>query len=239
MVGSVQGFARQGLWLWGFSVTTNDRIGIIFDMDGVLVDSAESHLQSWQVLAEENGTSVTSEQVAASFGQQNRDIVPTLFGPVSDARLTELANRKEQIYRDLVREAPPIAEGAVSLVRSLHEAGAALAIGSSAPRDNIDLVLSAMGVSECIAVIVSGDDVTRGKPDPQVFAMTIEQLGVPARRCVVVEDAPVGVQAGKAAGAKCVAVLMHHPAEAFQRADLVVARLVDLSRESLDSLARR
>ena len=218
-------------------MTTMDRIGVIFDMDGVLVDSADAHLQSWQVLAEENGVSVTSQQVAASFGQQNRDIVPTLFGSVSDARFTELADRKEQIYRDLVREAPPIVEGAVALVRRLYEAGAALAIGSSAPRANIDLVLSAMVISDCIGVIVSGDDVTRGKPDPQVFAMAIEQLRIPPQRCVVIEDAPVGVEAGKAAGAQCVAVLMHHPVEAFGKADLIVARLSELSNAALASLA--
>lgn len=220
-------------------MTTSERIGVIFDMDGVLVDSAGAHLQSWRVLAEENGASVTSDQVAASFGQQNRDIVPILFGSVAQSRLTALADRKEQIYRDLVREHPPIVEGAASLVRSLYEMEIGLAIGSSAPRANIDLMLSAMGISDCIEVIVSGDDVTRGKPDPQVFSLAIEQLRISPSRCVVVEDAPVGIEAAKAAGARCVAVLMHHPVEAFVDADLVVAHLSDLSRNVLESLAGR
>lgn len=219
-------------------MTSEKPFGVIFDMDGVLVDSAQPHLQSWQALAEENGASVTSEQFASTFGQQNRDIIPTLFGPVSDTRLTALADRKEQLYRDLVRSAPPIVDGAVSLVRSLHEAGAGLAVGSSGPRANIDLVLTAMSVQDCIDVVVSGDDVNRGKPDPQVFTLAVEHLGVPPAHCVVIEDAPVGIAAARAAGTRCVAVLMHHPAESFSGADLIVPRLSDLSIDELVSLAR-
>lgn len=220
-------------------MTSEKPFGVIFDMDGVLVDSARPHLRSWQLLAEENGASVTPEQFASTFGQQNRDIIPALFGPVSDTRLTALADRKERLYRDLVRESPPIVDGAVSLVRSLHEAGACLAVGSSGPRANIDLVLTAMGVQNCIEVVVSDDDVTRGKPDPQVFALAVEQLGISPTHCVVIEDAPVGIAAARAAGTRCVAVLMHHPAESFSGADLIVPRLSDLSIDELVSLARR
>lgn len=220
-------------------MTSVKPFGVIFDMDGVLVDSARPHLRSWQLLAEENGASVTSEQFASAFGQQNRDIIPALFGPVSDARLTALADRKERLYRDLVRESPPIVDGAVSLVRSLHEAGAGLAVGSSGPRANIDLVLMAMGVQDCIDVVVSGDDVTRGKPDPQVFSLAVEKLRLPPNQCVVIEDAPVGIAAARAAGTKSVAVLMHHAAEAFAEADMIVPKLSDLSVDELASLARR
>jgi beta-phosphoglucomutase len=204
-------------------------IGVIFDMDGVLVDSAGPHLRSWQLLAEECGGAVTDEQFSQTFGQQNRDIVPFLFGPVSETRLKELSDRKEELYRDLVRADPPIVAGAVELVRDLCRAGAALAVGSSGPAENIDLVLSSMGVKGCISVVVSGDDVTRGKPDPQVFLLAAQRLGIEPGRCVVIEDAPVGVQAARAAGARTVAVLMYHPAEAFSEADLIVERLGDVS----------
>ncbi len=220
-------------------MTSEKPFGVIFDMDGVLVDSARPHLRSWQLLAEENGASVTSEQFASSFGQQNCDIIPALFGPVSDTRLAVLADRKEQLYRDLVREDPPIVDGAASLVRSLHEAGAGLAVGSSGPRANIDLVLTAMGVQHCIDAVVSGDDVTRGKPDPQVFTLAVERLRIPPADCVVIEDAPVGIAAARAAGTRCVAVLMHHPAGAFREADMIVPRLSDLSVDELVSLVRR
>lgn len=211
-------------------------LGVIFDMDGVLVDSAEPHLRSWRLLAGENGIEVTDEQFATTFGRQNDDIIPILFGDVDEARLIALANRKEALYRDLVRNLTPIVDGAVELVRDLRRFGARLAIGSSGPRANIDLVLSAMGVIDDFDVVVSADDVTRGKPDPQVFQIACEWLALSPGRCVVIEDAPVGVTAAKAAGAWCVAVMMHHPRDAFAHADHVVASLGELSVTDVTAL---
>ena len=199
--------------------------GVIFDMDGVLVDSAAPHLESWRRLARDNGCDVTPEQFAATFGRQNKDIIPLLFGSMSESRLRTMSDRKEEIYRQLVRGRVSVVAGAAELVRTLHMAGARLAIGSSGPRTNIDLVLAEMGVAGLFSTIVSADDVTRGKPDPQVFAIACERLGLPPDRCVVIEDAPAGVTAAKAAGCRAVAVLMHHPAQCFIDADLVIDRL--------------
>ena len=215
---------------------TSDTMGVIFDMDGVLVDSAQPHFRSWQLLAEENGATVTEEQFKSTFGQQNDDIIPFLFGEVSPQRLRRLAYRKEELYRDLIRAQAPIVEGAPELVRSLHDAGVTLAVGSSGPLANIELVLDAMGVRQLVSVIVSGDEVTRGKPDPQVFSIACQKLSILPSRCVVIEDAPVGVQAARAAGTRVVAVLMYHPAEAFSGADCIVDRLGGLSVGQLRAL---
>jgi beta-phosphoglucomutase len=138
----------------------------------------------------------------------------------------------------LIGKRPPIVDGAAGLIRGLHQAGARLAIGSSGPRENIELVVGAMDVAKYISAIVSGDDVSRGKPDPQVFMLAAERLGVRPARCVVIEDAPVGVQAARAAGMRTVGVLMYHPAEALQGADYMVQRLADLTVERVISLAR-
>ena len=218
-------------------MTASDSIGVIFDMDGVLVDSAEPHLRSWQLLAAENGSVVAPEQFAATFGKQNRDIIPELFGYVSPVRLEALGDRKEEIYRDLVRNDPPIVPGAIDLVCELHAGGARLAVGSSGPRANIDLILAAMGVSDRVSTVVSADDVTRGKPDPQVFLMAADRLGLPPNRCVVIEDAPVGIEAAHRAGARSVAVTLHHAAATFEQAHLIVARLSDLSAKAVFELA--
>lgn len=220
-------------------MTADGPIGVIFDMDGVLVDSAESHFQSWKGLAEECGGTVTKEQFARTFGRQNRDIIPILFGDVHEERLKALADRKEEIYRELIRQRLPIVDGAAKLVHALHDGGVRIAVGSSAPRANIDLVLDAMGVADCVCVVVSGDDHSRGKPDPQVFEVAAERLGLTPSRCVVVEDAPVGIKAARAAGARAVAVLLYHPADAFAEADHIVPRLADLSVDELTSLVRR
>lgn len=210
--------------------------GVIFDMDGVLVDSAAAHLQSWQQLAREFGREVTEEQFAATFGQRNRDIIPVLIGDVPGATVETLGDRKEEIYRDLIRDSAPIVEGAIDLVCSLHKAGVSLAVGSSGPRANIDLVLDVMGVGELISVVVSSDEVTRGKPDPQVFTIACQRLRIEPARCIVIEDAPAGVEAAQAAGTRVVAVLLHHPLEAFRRPDHVVSRLADLTVGSILTL---
>ncbi len=220
----------------------SSRVGVIFDMDGVLVDSAAAHFRSWQILAKEMGTTVTREQFAHSFGRHNRDIVPMFFGPMPEARLVELSRRKEEIFRELVRHRPPIMAGATELIHGLAKLGVRMAVASSGPRANIDLILSAMNVAVLLPVIVGAEDVTRGKPDPEVFATAAARLDLPPRRCVVIEDAPAGVQAARAAGAWVVALLTTHPVEAFERdpgnsvPHRVVPRLADLSAKELIEL---
>ena len=219
--------------------TYSRAFGVIFDMDGVLVDSADSHWESWRRLAQENRRTATREQFAATFGRQNRDIIPILFGEVSAARTQALSDRKEAIYRDLIRDHLPVVPGAVELIRSLFADGAVLAVGSSGPKANIALVLKAMRVADAISVIVSAEDVTRGKPDPQVFQLAARRLGLLPSRCIVIEDAPAGVEAAKAAGARAVAVLIHHPRQAFPHADCIVDYVADLSAQRLRTLLKK
>jgi len=220
-------------------MTGQEPVGVIFDLDGVLIDSAELHFESWQRMAREYGTSLGREQFHATFGRQNRDVIRILFGDVSDSLGLEMANRKEALYRNLVGVKPPIVAGAVELVLALARVGASLALGSSAPRENIDLILGAMGISHLISVVVSGNDVVRGKPDPQVFSLACAGLKLPPRRCVVIEDAPAGIEAARRAGTKTVAVLIHHDAQALSQADVAVARLADVTIEEVLLLARR
>lgn len=152
---------------------------VIFDMDGVLIDSAEAHLESWRLLAAELGCEVTEQQFATSFGRQNRDIVPLLLGgDLDEDRVRQLGSRKEALYRDLVRGRVQAIDGAVDLVRRCRRAGLKLAVGSSAPPENIELVLDELGIADCFDVIVHDGDVGRGKPDPQVFLIAARRLGL-------------------------------------------------------------
>ena len=210
--------------------------GVIFDMDGVLVDSAASHLESWRALANEQGVPLSESDVTATFGRQNRDIIPILFGAKEPAEVDALADRKEVIYRDLVRAEVPVVDGAIDLIDALHQVGCKLAVGSSAPRANIDLVLEWMGRAHCFEAIVSGDEVSRGKPDPQVFAMACARLGLAPDRCVVIEDAPAGVTAAKRAGAAAVAILLYHERYAFKGADHFADQLCNLTVADLYKL---
>lgn len=204
-------------------------LGVIFDMDGVLVDSRAAHLESWRRLAAELGAHIAENEFDRTFGRTSRDIIAMLFGGGrGDDEVRRLDDRKEAMYRDLIRGAVPAMPGAVELVAALHDAGFALGIGSSGPPQNVALVSAGMGLDRWIDGTVSGADVSRGKPDPQVFLLAAERIGRPPRHCAVIEDAPVGIEAARRAGCTAIALCSTHPAAAFAEADLVVQRLSDL-----------
>ena len=130
----------------------------------------------------------------------------------------------------------PTMRGAVTLVRSLFDRGFSLAVGSSGPPENIQLCLEEMQIARFFSVVVTGMDVEHGKPDPQVFLLAAHRLAADPMRCVVIEDAPAGVQAARRAGMKCIALVGSHPPAVLQNADRVVTSLDDISPETIQSL---
>jgi beta-phosphoglucomutase len=203
---------------------------VIWDVDGTLVDTAELHFAAWERLARTIGKPFTRADFAATFGQRNPEIIRQLFGThYGDAEIADLGFRKEEFYRAAARQGVELLPGARSLLEGLHAAGFRQAIGSSAPLANLDLILGITHTLRFFDAIVSAEDTQRGKPDPQVFLVAADKLGVPSLHCLVMEDAVAGVQAAKAAGMKCVAVRFvgHHPESALVSAgaDLVVPSL--------------
>jgi beta-phosphoglucomutase len=222
----------------GIDVRVVDRPGaVIFDVDGVLVDSYDAHLRSWVLVAREHGRDLTEDEFAATFGQTSREIITRFWGAELDGAAREaLDARKEAIYRDLIRADFPAMDGAVALIDALAAAGFLLAVGSSGPPENVELTLERLGRRERFHAMVTGRDVTRGKPDPQVFALAAERLGVAPDRCVVVEDAPVGIAAAHAAGMASVALVGTAAAESLVAANLVVRSLRELDPPRLAAL---
>jgi len=213
-------------------------VGLIFDMDGVLVDSAQSHWHSWKQLGDEIGKPITEAQFHATFGRQNRDIIPLIFGLDDDETIQRLGERKEVLYRDLVRDHIPAVDGAVDLVAACHQAGFKLAIGSSAPPENVDLVLDGMQIADYFPTRITARQVTRGKPDPQVFLLAAEGLGLPSSQCAVMEDAPSGIDAALAAGAAAIGFAGTHPVESLQHAHRVVTSLRQVGPGDIEALIR-
>ncbi len=214
-------------------------LAVIFDVDGVLVDSYNAHYESWQLLCGERGLTMTHDQFIATFGRTSREIIKELWRDraTSEATVAELDDRKEALFRELLARDFPALDGAVELIDQLHEAGVPLAVGSSGPPKNVGLVLAALDRGSVFGGVVTGDDVTRGKPDPQVFQLGAERLGAPPSICVVIEDAPVGVAAAHAAGMKCVALVSTgRVREKLGAADLIVDSLRELDLQVLRSL---
>jgi beta-phosphoglucomutase len=208
---------------------------IIWDVDGTLVDTAELHFAAWTALAREVDQPFTRADFQATFGKRNPEIIRQLYGDrFSDQEIANLGNRKEELYRAAARQkGVKLLPGVKSLLQELREAGYQQAIGSSAPRENLDLILHLTGIEHYFSVLVSAEDTQRGKPDPQVFLVAADRLGIPPARCLVLEDAPAGVQAAKAGGMKCIAVSFvgYHPDSALKEAgaELVVKTLEQVS----------
>jgi beta-phosphoglucomutase len=206
---------------------------VIWDVDGTLVDTAELHFQAWVALAAELKKPFTRADFAATFGWRNPEIIPKLFGHYSDREIQEMGDRKENLYREAARKGVKLLPGVRALLEALHAAGIKQAIGSSAPRNNLELILDITGTRTFFDALVSMEDTRRGKPDPEVFLLAAGKLNVPSQRCLVLEDAPAGVQAAKAGGMHCIAVTFvghHDPAVLHQAgADVIVPSLEQVS----------
>ncbi|MHC5033678.1 MAG: HAD family hydrolase [Planctomycetota bacterium] len=218
----------------------NSRYGVIFDMDGVLADTARAHFKTWQQVGAEWGVEVTWEVFDAAFGRPNHQTIPEMFGRgVAEDEIREIDRLKEEAFRDTFGWDVAPLPGVVALVRGLHRTGYRLAVGSSGPRENIELVLNTLRIAPCFSVIVSGWDVERGKPHPEVFLKAADGMGVEPDMCLVIEDVPAGIQAARAAGMKCVAVASTRPVTELVEADQVVERLEEVSVADIATLLAR
>ena len=181
---------------------------VLWDMDGTLIDSEAFHWISWRNALAMEGITITHEQFLSSFGQRDDSIVPQWLGAAATPeRIQRVANTKEELYRHLVRRdgISPI-PGVARWIHQLHKDGWHQAIASAAPRGNIDVVLEALSAAHIFQAIVSAEDVHRGKPDPEVYLVAAARLEVPPERCIVVEDAVVGVQGARSAGMKSIGI---------------------------------
>jgi HAD superfamily hydrolase (TIGR01509 family) len=208
---------------------------VLWDMDGTLVDSEDLHWIAWRESMADEGIAITHEQFLSSFGQRNDSIIPAWLGAAATPeRIREIEAAKEERFRRLVRDIGVLPlPGAVAWVNQLRERGWLQAVASSAPRANVNTVLEAMRTASSFQGIVSAEDVQGGKPDPEVFLLAADRLGVPPDRCIVVEDAAAGLEAARRAGIFSIGV---NRSGLYLVADLVVTSLDQLEPEAFDNL---
>jgi beta-phosphoglucomutase len=210
---------------------------IIWDMDGVIVDSSEEHRRSWQQLAAEEGVMFSDADFWSTFGWSNAAIIPRFWGAdLSREQIDALAHRKEIYLRALLRERMVALPGALELMQAAHEANLKQSLASSAPVENIRLISDLLGLHRWLDAVVSGDRLPRGKPAPDIFLLAAEQLGVAPNQCLVIEDAPAGVAAAKAAGMCCLAVTTSHQAPVLAGADRIVTSLKEVQFAELQAM---
>ncbi|MFX0012775.1 MAG: HAD family hydrolase [Candidatus Hermodarchaeota archaeon] len=210
------------------------RYCIIFDMDGVLADTEPIHFESWIKLGKEIGVEFTRELFKQTFGQQSPTITRKLVGAGIDQTLIEKwANLKEQYYREMLQNKLQPLPGVVDLIKSLKVKGFKLAVGSSGPPENVDLLLTSLKIKNYFDVIITADDVEKGKPEPDVFLMVSNILKINPKNCIVIEDAPVGIEAAKRARMKVIALTTTHDKGELQAAQMIMKDLSNLSIEDI------
>jgi beta-phosphoglucomutase family hydrolase len=198
---------------------------VLWDLDGVLVDTAPFHFEAWQELFQSLGKGFADADFRRTFGLRNDAILGDILGELAPAEVERLAQKKEELYREKIEGRVTAIPGAMGLLRRLQQRGRKSAIVSSTTRENVRVVLGSLGIEGVFEAVVAEEDAPRGKPDPQGFLVAAEKLGVEAEECVVIEDAPGGVEAAKRAGMSCIGVTTSRPREALAGADLVVDSL--------------
>jgi beta-phosphoglucomutase family hydrolase len=212
---------------------------VIWDMDGVIADTAPYHLSAWQEIFGKRGVKFTVEDFRHSFGRRNDTIIrKTLGEKTAQDEIEAIAGEKEATFRRMIGQKIRPLPGAVELLQSLKQNGVKMALASSTPIENIRLITGSLGIANCFQAIVTGHDVTEGKPRPEVFLLAAQRLGVKPGNCVVIEDAVAGVTAAKRAGMHCVAVTSTHSRQSLKEADLIVKTLEEISINDLEGLLR-
>ncbi len=212
--------------------------GVIFDLDGVIVDSSIFHFGAWQRWAHKVGIieEVDKEWFSEHHGKRNDAIITATLGPISKTELETHATCKEEYFRELARGKIEPLPGVSTLIEELRNDGWMLAIGTSTPRENLDLVLNEIPFSSAFTATACGSEVTHGKPAPDIFLRAAELLELPPERCVVVEDAPSGVAAARAGGFACLAVATTRPRELLSEANLLLDSLEEATLEMVEKM---
>jgi beta-phosphoglucomutase family hydrolase len=211
-----------------FYIVGKTRIAVIWDMDGVLVDSASFHFAAWQEVFSKRGVKFTEEDFIGFFGSRNDFIVRNVLGQnIPEEDIKKITQEKELEFRDKIKGKVKLLPG-VSTLLDMMRGNLKMALVSSAPKENIDLVTRELNMEEYFDYVVSGHEVMESKPSPEVYSLAAQKLETNPKNCLVIEDSPLGVKAAKAAGMKCLAVNHSHPQQDMIEANAVVNTLEDM-----------
>jgi beta-phosphoglucomutase family hydrolase len=213
--------------------------GILWDMDGVLVDTGELHYKSWATTLAGYGYDLTFDLFKTTFGMNNYDILKTIYGhPPSPDFLAQVTDQKEGSFREMIHGRARPLPGVLDWLEQIKARGFAQAVASSAPIENVDVLVDELGLRPYFSALVSGYAM-QGKPAPDIFLEAARQVGVLPSACLVIEDSIAGVQAAKRAGMTCIAVLTTNPASALSAADLITPTLAELDPAVIEDLLAR
>lgn len=209
---------------------------VLWDMDGVLIDTTAAHFESWRTVVAECGIQLDRQTFLGLLGRNNIDTVQILMKrPITPREAETIGKKKEELFREMLRGNAKLLPGVLDWLACFRSRGYAQAVATSAPWENIDALMESTGIRPYFQAIVSAYELP-GKPDPYVFQEAARQVGIPPAECLVIEDSKAGIEAAKRGGFHCLAVETTHPIEKLQQADWVLHRLS--SQDPVDFIAQ-
>ncbi len=210
---------------------------VVFDMDGVIVDTNPTHKIAIQQFCARYGLNLSEEELCTKvYGRTNRDWITNLFGKLTEEQLEAYAFEKEQLFRELYAPIIEPVKGLVSFLELLKTNNIPRSIATSAPRANVDFVLNATGIGHYFDIILDESMVSRGKPDPEIYLKSAKALNLPNAQCIVIEDSLSGVAAAKASGSKVIGITTTHTHEELSNTDLMIDDFNNLSVHDIRSI---
>ncbi|HEY8559597.1 MAG TPA: HAD family phosphatase [Pyrinomonadaceae bacterium] len=212
----------------------------IFDMDGTLVDNMRFHTEAWGRMLAENGVAMNAHDfLVKTAGKTNREILPGVFGELTDERIDELGERKESLYRELFLPERKTLPGALEFLEEAQKLGVKMAVATAAPVANMEFILDGLDLRRFFGAITTAADIANGKPDPEIFLVSAEKLGVEPENCIVFEDAIGGFEAARRARMKSIGIATVNSIEEILKLDSVVEAHRDFSGLSPQELIER
>lgn len=210
---------------------------VLFDMDGVLIDSNPYHKIALQQFCRKHGYDLSEEELRTRiYGRTNRDWITNLFGSISNELLNRYADEKEALFRELYKNDIQPLKGLVAFLKQLDTHQIPRAIATSAPRENVDFTLHHTGIGTYFETILDESCVSKGKPNPEIYVKTAAALGYSPKNCFVMEDSLSGIESGQGAGSTVIALATTHSHSELSHAKLVINDFTELSVSRLQQL---
>ncbi|MEJ2005845.1 MAG: HAD family phosphatase [Cyclobacteriaceae bacterium] len=211
--------------------------GVIFDLDGTMIDNMMVHHRAWQQKLAELGVHMDLGEVMEKVHGINEEILERLFGNrFTPEERKRIAAEKEELYRNIyLPEFKPIS-GLVGFIEKLHERGIPVGIGTAAPPENMHFALDNLGIKPMIKTALHARDVSKGKPDPEIYIKAASGLGIDPKQCVIFEDTPVGAMAASSAGGQVIVITTTHKENEFREVPSVIRYINDYRGMTPDNI---
>jgi beta-phosphoglucomutase family hydrolase len=213
---------------------------IIFDMDGVIINSIPAHIKAWEIPLSKYGVNFKAENFYEEF-QRCNGMTTKDFGKLFKERYNikvddkVLSDSKHENYINLIKNIE-VFDNVLEFIKLLKEKGFQLAIATSEPKKIVDIVVEKFELNKYFKIIITVDQVEKPKPDPEIFIKAANALGVSPEQCIVIEDSPAGVKAAKSANMKCIAITNTNKEIDLQEADFIINNINDFCIENISKL---